>query len=325
MRAAALAALALVGCDGTLATATLGDAAPPRVGGDVGVGVADAGAAADAAATGVDARVGEADPWPTDEECAPLRACARECAQLDSDPLNCGVCGRTCVIPNAEAGCRRGRCVVAACDEGFSNQDGEVDTGCESEDGGGGAGGGGGGGCVEGAACETACGSEGAQVCGPEPACPIPAERCNAADDDCDGACDEEPGCRAAIHRGYGNGHLYSDDLGEVTRAPFRLEAEAFFHLYREPVAGMRPVFLCEFPGERRYFLSSDTACGIGRAGRPIGFWSPRALCGSTPLYYLVGGGSDHFYTVSEPEAANARDNLGFEDRGVAGHVWRAP
>jgi hypothetical protein len=53
------------------------------------------------------------------------------CLDTASDPDNCGACGRTCVVPGATAGCVEGECVVAACQAGRSDADGEVDNGCE--------------------------------------------------------------------------------------------------------------------------------------------------------------------------------------------------
>ena len=66
-------------------------------------------------------------------ECtAPEVACGSICADLDSDPNNCGLCGRTCIIPNAVAGCAAGQCTLDACDVGFSDCDGMLATGCEA-------------------------------------------------------------------------------------------------------------------------------------------------------------------------------------------------
>lgn len=55
------------------------------------------------------------------------------CDATASDPRNCGACGRTCVIPHGTAACEDGECVVAACDEGYYDDDGEADNGCERE------------------------------------------------------------------------------------------------------------------------------------------------------------------------------------------------
>jgi hypothetical protein len=256
-------------------------------------------------------------PRPTDAECAPLTACGLECANLDADPQNCGFCGRTCVIPNATATCVAGECAVEACDAGFFDDDGDAENGCELESV-----------CTPGGTCETACGTEGAQVCeGGRLTCAPPAEACNALDDDCNGACDDgAAGCRVPVHRSSGNGHLYTTDLGQAQAGSFRLETEAYFHLYTQQVAGMRPVFLCLKPNNK-FFLSNDTACEIMRGPvRELGFWSPRPLCDSTPLYRLYHPESgNHFFTVSDPERQNAVDNLGYIDEGVAGHVWRGP
>jgi hypothetical protein len=243
------------------------------------------------------------DPLPTDEDCAPMTACGRACVRLASDPLNCGQCGRTCVIPNAEAKCVARTCVVGFCQLGFVDTDGESENGCEDE-------------------------AEPGPHRDPDAGPPDgDDDTCNGVDEDGNGVCDDNVrgGCRHEIHRGAGPGHIYTDDLAEVGRAPFHLESQGYFYLYNEPGQGMRPTFLCQHPGGAGgFFLSSDTACGIGRAGRPIGFWSPTPQCGSIPLYHLVGG-SDLFYTTSDAERASVLANLGYEDHGIAGHVWPRP
>jgi hypothetical protein len=50
---------------------------------------------------------------------------------LDTDPNNCGTCGRVCSLPNVDPqACRDGDCVVGACVSGFS--DCTADPGCET-------------------------------------------------------------------------------------------------------------------------------------------------------------------------------------------------
>ncbi|MHC4837007.1 MAG: MopE-related protein [Planctomycetota bacterium] len=48
-----------------------------------------------------------------------------------SGPSNCGACGRICEVPNAEAGCEAGTCVLARCLQGFHDIDEDADNGCE--------------------------------------------------------------------------------------------------------------------------------------------------------------------------------------------------
>lgn len=288
--------------------------------------VADAAAASDMASTmapdmawdDIDAGAApDARPGPTAEACAPLDVCGLTCADLDRDPLNCGACSRTCAVRNGMAACIDGECAVGACDAGFFDADGDPDNGCELESD-----------CRPGIACATGCDSEGITSCDDGVAACLPLDEiCNAVDDNCEGRCDEGlAGCRRPIHRANGNGHIFTDDLARAQQAPYRLEAQAFFHLYTEDLQGMRAVFLCRKPNGR-YFLTNDTACEIGVAPeRTIGYWSPRPLCGSVPLYRMYSGqAGNHFYTVSAPERDNAVDNLGYADEGIAGHVWRSP
>ncbi len=290
-------------------------APPPR-----GV-VADAAFVRDAGATDGAAPVPSPDGGAAADaapalECGALAACGVDCVDTTSDPLNCGACGRTCVVPGAEAACAAGACTVGRCDVGFYDRDGDPENGCEVEVL-----------CEAGAACATACGTEGAVSCaGDAPVCQPPAEACNLVDDNCDGACDEGAGCRVPVHRGLGNGHLYTTDLGVLQTPPFHVEAANYFHLYAQSVLGMRPVFLCD-KGNGKRFLTSENACEIGRAPeRTLGFWAPEPLCGAIPLYRLYSEtASDHFYTTSAAERDNAIAQYGYRDEGVAGYVWPGP
>ncbi|MCB9545850.1 MAG: hypothetical protein H6706_08295 [Myxococcales bacterium] len=53
----------------------------------------------------------------------------------DADPQNCGECGRRCELDQATAGCEAGECTVAACAEGFADDDGVAANGCECQPG----------------------------------------------------------------------------------------------------------------------------------------------------------------------------------------------
>jgi hypothetical protein len=49
------------------------------------------------------------------------------------DPLHCGRCNNACATPdNGTQGCEESICVVAACDDGFEDCNGEFDDGCEA-------------------------------------------------------------------------------------------------------------------------------------------------------------------------------------------------
>ena len=53
---------------------------------------------------------------------------------LQTDPLNCGMCGRVCSVPNGHVmtyGCTAGNCTIAACTSGFHDCDVIFSTGCE--------------------------------------------------------------------------------------------------------------------------------------------------------------------------------------------------
>jgi len=45
---------------------------------------------------------------------------------------NCGMCGRTCMIPNGTGDCSTGTCAVASCNTGYGDCDGVTSNGCET-------------------------------------------------------------------------------------------------------------------------------------------------------------------------------------------------
>jgi hypothetical protein len=51
---------------------------------------------------------------------------------LQSDALSCGACGRACVVPNAGAVCRAGRCERSSCNQNFADCDGDGATAARS-------------------------------------------------------------------------------------------------------------------------------------------------------------------------------------------------
>ena len=52
-------------------------------------------------------------------------------ANLQTDPENCGVCGKVCEIPHGQAACLAGQCGVGSCDPGYVDLDGQAGNGCE--------------------------------------------------------------------------------------------------------------------------------------------------------------------------------------------------
>ncbi len=49
------------------------------------------------------------------------------------DVLNCGWCAHVCNFPNASATCEAGSCQIGACDNGWTDCDGDVTNGCEAD------------------------------------------------------------------------------------------------------------------------------------------------------------------------------------------------
>jgi hypothetical protein len=252
-------------------------------------------------------------------ECGALSRCGRACADTRSDPLHCGGCDHSCVIANATAGCDRGRCVIAACTDGYIDADQQVENGCEQATD-----------CIAGARCEAACGSSGRVRCvGARAECEPPAEVCNGSDDDCNGRCDDGalPGCRIGVHRAVGPaGHFYTTDRAAATTPPWVLEAANYFYIYARPVPGSREVYLCR-KDSGRHFLHGNEDCDLkGPLGRLLGYWSLSPLCGGQPLQRLHNATSDdYFYTLSEAEAQNAIDRLGYTVTTIPAVVWSAP
>lgn len=248
---------------------------------------------------------------------APEVACGNLCTNLDSDPTNCGLCGRTCIIANAEAGCAAGECTLLACDEGFSDCDTLLATGCEAP--------------VEcgGGPCQTECGSTGALVCNAacESECVIPAETCNAVDDDCNGSCDEGAmeGCRIGVHRSFSPtlGHVYTTDLAEAMGGDLNLEAQNFYFLYQQEAVGLEALLRCVKGNGRPLYTTAADCEGLGAVQETVGYIATEAQCGAGALYRVWNPASDsHFYTTSATERDNATANLGFQDQGTAGYVW---
>ncbi|MCC6621201.1 MAG: DUF11 domain-containing protein, partial [Deltaproteobacteria bacterium] len=77
---------------------------------------------------------------------------------LTDDPAHCGGCGEACALPQAEAACEAGECVIGKCLDGYTDADRAAATGCE-------------------VACTTT-----AEV----------DDDCDGADDDCDGVADDD-------------------------------------------------------------------------------------------------------------------------------------
>lgn len=269
-------------------------------------------------AGGGDAGAGPAPRSTSPPDCGVLTTCGRSCAKLDADPVNCGACDRTCVIPNAIAACRAGECAIARCVEGFLDLDGKLGNGCELMSD-----------CTPGAECRTTCDSAGVTACAAGmTTCTPPGETCNARDDDCDGRCDQGaiPGCRVPVHRAYGNGHFYTTDLAAAKAPPFTIEAANYFYILAAEHPGAVPVFLCKKPNGR-YFLTESAVCeGLNVPGQRLGAWLPEGRCDAQPLFRLYNAGAgDHFYTTSDAEKVNAINQYGYQFERVAGYIFTGP
>ena len=52
---------------------------------------------------------------------------------LNTDPANCGACGKQCIIPNADPGCAAGACTVGSCTDPWEDCDKDPVNGCEAK------------------------------------------------------------------------------------------------------------------------------------------------------------------------------------------------
>lgn len=180
--------------------------------------------------------------------------------------------------------------------------------------------------CTSGA-CTTSCGTSGTRVC-TDPCAPIcapPVESCNATDDDCDGACDEDlSGCRDPVVRAYHDslgGHFYTRDRSEIGAGGFRVETDPYFFVYPGAQPGLAPFHRC-YLGRAHRLYTLDAGCeGSGATYEGIlGYVATSALCGARPLYRLSAR-DDHFYTT-DPGERDYAVSIGYTDEGVAVYVW---
>ena len=299
----------------------------PAASGTAGPGSGDGSGSGGEGSEGASDEAGTLDDTGTaPPECtASETLCGSVCADLQTDPGNCGQCGRSCVIPQAQAACTAGECAMAGCEPGYTDCDAMLVNGCETPVD-----------CQAATPCTTACGSEGTVDCtnvcaeaGGMPVCSPPAEVCNVADEDCDGTCDQGPiaGCRVSVHRSNSPtlGHYYTTDLAEATSGDLTLEAQDYFWLYAD-VEGLQPLFRCIKANGKRWLTTSIDCEATGAPELTMGFIAPDARCGSTPLYRLRNPPPDaHFYTTSAGERDNAVAAYGYVDEGIAGYVWLGP
>ncbi len=232
-------------------------------------------------------------------DCGPYTQCGVLCVDLQSDPENCGVCGVSCIVPNAIPTCVEGMCALGDCHSGWSDCDADINTGCETE-------------LPDGESCPLLC----------DPQTP---EVCNLFDDNCNESCDEGvDGCRHGVHRASSPtlGHLYTTDLAEASSGDFHLEAENYFFLYAQPQAGIVALHRCLLGNGKRFYTTSSSCEGAGTNEGPLGYLAGEQICGSAPLYRLYHPQNGHFYTTSAGERDNAVNNLGYTFESTIGFVW---
>jgi hypothetical protein len=159
-------------------------------------------------------------------------------------------------------------------------------------------------------------------------ACVLPTETCNAADDDCDGLCDEEADCRDGVHRAFNESegqHFYTRDLAEATSAPgYRLEAANYFYLSTTQMDGYSPIYRCLLFNATHLYTTSSTCEGAGFVEELMGYIANDDDCGAVPLTRMYHPTGDHLYTTANEEIARAAA-LGYRVEGIVGYVFPTP
>lgn len=104
--------------------------------GDEASGPVDGGAGGESAGGASDGSAGSAAGGDAaDCGCAPFEACCDgQCVDLSSDANNCGECGSSCSLKQAESSCSDSACIIASCEDGFVDCNGRAADGCEAED-----------------------------------------------------------------------------------------------------------------------------------------------------------------------------------------------
>lgn len=214
---------------------------------------------------------------------------------------NCGACFHPCVPPSGTPACAASTCAIAGCPAGKADCNHVVADGCE----------------VSLATDPNNCGA-----CGSKPA-----ESCNLADDDCDGACDDVAGCRVGVNRSLQPAtgeHFYTTSLSEAGCCGFTVEHAPAYWLYAAAGPGLVPFYRCALATGFHFYTTSATCEGApGTQEGIMGWIAGGATCGSTPLYRLVKG-DDHFFTASAAERDAALAS-GYASEGTAGWVWITP
>ena len=160
--------------------------------------------------------------------------------------------------------------------------------------------------------------------------CPAaPSESCNLVDDNCNGQCDENAGCRVGVYRSHNSSsgeHFYTTSSTEAACCGFTVDFANYYYLYKAQASGLVAFYRCLLANGMHFYTTSSTCEGSAGSKKEgtLGYIAKSAVCGAIPLYRLSLSNGDHFYTISSSERQSAISG-GYKDEGIAGYVWKQP
>ncbi len=163
---------------------------------------------------------------------------------------------------------------------------------------------------------------------------PGASERCNVADDDCDGQCDEGlSGCRIPIHRLFnGRDFMPSIHRNEGSGVGYRLHRDSVFYVYASNVPGVvAPGHRCYNASTGDHFIATTSTCE-GRSGYMseaiIGYGLPPSSaprCGSVMLKRYYNPSTGDRIASPHPDEQDWALRNGYVFELNVGQVWLTP
>ncbi len=159
-------------------------------------------------------------------------------------------------------------------------------------------------------------------------------ERCNVADDDCDGTCDEGlSGCRRPIHRMYnGRDFMPSRSTTEGTGVGYSLNRANVYYVYTSEIPGVLAAgYRCYNSSTGDHFIAGSPTCE-GKPGyvmeAPVGYGLPPTApprCGSVVLKRYYNPSTGDRIASPHPDEWSWAESNGYVFDGDVGQVWLSP